>query len=113
MTLSVIILQMLYHAPCAKTVKFAFQTKIEKFTQLNNTTYQYQGEKQVFYIVFYQNGMKSCTCPYYLKNAICSHIVCICHHFKIDLFGFTAQRVFQDRRARGRPKKATAALEID
>lgn len=57
--------------------------------------------------------MKSCTCPYYLKITISSHIVCLRHHFKIDFFGFNLHRVFQERKAHGGPKKATLALEKD
>ena len=55
-----------------------------------------------------------CTCPYFLKNYICKHLIGIAIRLKMVKPPPAAKDVpINEKRKRGRPKRATRALLVD
>jgi hypothetical protein len=60
----------------------------------------------------WQDG--ECTCPYYMKNFLCKHIIGLAIRLKYVKPPPAAKDIpIGEKRKRGRPKKATKALLVD
>ena len=55
----------------------------------------------------------NCSCVYFLDRGICKHLLYVCKNQNFDLPGTQNKTKFSLRTRRGRPKKASTALDYD